>query len=114
MQLLRQAPERRHRGGRGATPAGGWEVWSEAHARRFPGVRECSECLDLCHEIMAGRTPRTRRSTRGHLRPTVRVGLGKDRSLVGEQAFVRQRRAPGRLHRSRGRLLPDVPTGDLA
>jgi hypothetical protein len=22
-------------------------------ARRFPGVRECSECLDLCHEIMA-------------------------------------------------------------
>jgi len=22
-------------------------------ARRYPGVRECSECLDLCHEIMA-------------------------------------------------------------
>jgi hypothetical protein len=22
-------------------------------ARRFPGVRECSECLALCHEIMA-------------------------------------------------------------
>jgi len=26
---------------------------SKRLARRFPGVRECSECLDLCHEIMA-------------------------------------------------------------